>query len=64
MAGGKRKGAGRPPGSTNQKLSNWVKVATTISPESKAYLSAKKAEGVKVNIMIDKAIKLMMAQDS
>ena len=59
-----KKGAGRPPGSPNKKYKGWIKVATSVSPESKAYLLAKKSEGLQVNLVIDKAIKLMMAKES
>ena len=59
-----KKGAGRPPGSLNKNHKYWVKVATSVSPESKAYLVTKKSEGLQVNLVIDKAIKLMMAKDS
>jgi len=59
-----KRGAGRPAGSPNKKHKGWIKVATSVSPESKAYLLAKKSEGLQVNLIIDKAIKLMMAKDS
>lgn len=64
MRGGKGRGQGRPPGSPNKKSKGWIKVATSISPEAKDYLLAKKSEGLQVNLVIDNAIKLAMAKDS
>ena len=48
----------RKPGSKQKKpLSDWIKVSTKVSPETKKYLEFKKSKGVKLNWLVDQAIK-------
>jgi len=55
--GGDRRGAGRPVGSTSRK-SDWVKLATKVSPEMRTYLDALLAEGYTVAKIMDAALRM------
>ena len=59
MRGGKRKGAGRPKGSTKEQ-SDWEPITTRVSPESKRWLEKQKMAGHTIAKLVDRAIKELM----
>ena len=66
--GGKRtpgpgKMLGRPPGSKNKKPKNWQDLGTSVSPEIKDWLDKKKEEGFQVNILVNRALRYLMARE-